>query len=93
MDIHKALELFRRVACLGIGDIEKMLDGDYNSDHILKTYESMREKHGEYGNFKFLFYLDEEYASMFFAYIGLRDLTLEKKDSYLSSLKFITTKE
>ena len=79
MSTHNKLELFRRVSCLGYGDIEKMFEGDYQLDYLLSKYESMMEKYGECGNFKFLFYLDEDYAEKFMNYIGLREITLESK--------------
>jgi len=85
-DVNIKLELFRRVSSLGIYDIETAFKGD---THIQKKYEQYREEEGQYGNFKFLFSLDSDYAERFFDYLGLRDVTLEKKNSLPPSVKFI----
>jgi len=85
-DVNIKLELFRRVSSLGIYDIEKAFPED---THIHKKYEQYREDEGANGNFKFLFSLDSDYADKFFDYLGLRSLSLEKKDSLPQSVKYI----
>jgi len=77
-DIHKRLELLRRINCLGDLDIRKAFPDD---DHILRKYEACREKHGTYGNFKFIFELDSDYASRFFKSIGYNGVDLGDKES------------
>jgi len=79
MSVNKKLELFRRVYCLSELDIKKAFEGDSNLDHVLRKYESCREKEGAYGNFKFLFDLDTDYANRFFDYIGFNALDLGDK--------------
>jgi len=79
-DIHKRLELLRRINCLGIQDIEKAFKGDSNLDHILRKYEACREDKGSYGNFKFIFDLDTDYATRFFESIGYHGVDLGDKE-------------
>ena len=89
-DIFQKIELFKRVSCLGWNDIAKAFN---NNKEILDKYEYYREKDGEYGNFTFLYYLDRGNAKMFFDYLGLRSIHLEKKGSLLNSIKFIQKEE
>ena len=67
LSVHDKLELFRRVYCLGEQDIENIYG--YN-DHLVCKYRSCRDDDGFYGNFTFLFELDENNAKYFFEYIG-----------------------
>jgi hypothetical protein len=71
------LELLRRIYCLGIQDIRNAF-GDHK--HILDKYEACRKNcEGGYGNYKFIFDLDEDYAKMLFKSIGYNGVDLGEK--------------
>jgi len=87
-DINKRLELLRRINCLGIQDIEKAFKDDSNLNHLLNKYTACREDKGSYGNFKFIFDLDCDYASQLFKSIGYHGVKLGDKfvpEEYLLS--------
>lgn len=77
LELHKKLELLRRINCLGGNDIEKAFGR--NNENIMNKYIRCREEHGSYGNFKFIFDLDEENAEKLFKRIGYVGVDLGDK--------------
>lgn len=73
MTTNEKLEVFRKINCLGIVDIEKAFADQPSDlvDHLIRKYEGFRKSNGAYGNFKFLFELDLENAKILFNSVGL----------------------
>jgi hypothetical protein len=71
MNTNEKLEIFRKLYCLGLSDIEKVFEGTGLEEHLSSTYMRSRDKHGFYGNFHFLFQLDLENAEKLLKRIGL----------------------
>jgi len=70
MDTNNKLEIFRRIYCLGGGDIAAAFKGNDIADHLMAKYESHRDKDGFHGNFSFLMDLDLENSKILLDYIG-----------------------
>lgn len=70
MTTNEKLEIFRKLYCLGLSDIEKVFEGSDIKDHLCKKYKNARENHGFFGNFAFLFSLDNKNASRLLSRIG-----------------------
>lgn len=79
-DINKRLEVLRRINCLGEEDIRKAFNGYSVRDHFISKYEFLRKEHGAYGNFKFIFDLDCDYAEILFKYLGFHGIDLGEKN-------------
>ena len=75
--MNERLELLRRINCLGGNDIEKAFGRD--NEYIMSKYIRCREELGSYGNFKFIFGLDEENAAKLFKSIGYLGVDLGDK--------------
>lgn len=72
MTTNEKLEIFRKLYCLGLSDIEKVYEGDnHMKDHLCNKYKASRDQYGFYGNFHFLFQLDEHNAKLLLERIGL----------------------
>ena len=71
MDTNEKLEIFRKLYCLGLSDIEEVFEGTGLEEHLAGKYMACRDKEGFYGNFAFLFQLDNEMASLLLKRIGL----------------------
>lgn len=70
MNTNEKLEIFRKLCGLGLKDIETVFEGSDIKDHLCRKYKNARENHGFYGNFAFLFSLDNENASRLLSRIG-----------------------
>lgn len=73
MKINKKLEIFRKIYCLGDLDIRKIFSDNYE-EYWKYKYEDCRKTYGAYGNFHFLFQLDNENAKKFLDYVGFGDI-------------------
>ena len=73
MTVNQKLEIFRKLYCLGLGDIETVFEGsgDNLKEHLCSKYKRSRDDYGFYGNFHFLFQLDEENAAKLLERVGL----------------------
>lgn len=72
MDTNQKLEIFRKLYCLGLKDIEQVYEGQGSlKDHLCDKYMASRDKHGFYGNFDFLFQLDTHNAEKLLRRVGL----------------------
>ena len=73
MNTNEKLEVFRKLNGLGITQIEKAFESqdDDLRKHLIRKFETLREDHGQYGNFKFLFQLDLENAKLLLNSIGM----------------------
>jgi hypothetical protein len=71
MDTNEKLEIFRKLYCLGLSDIEEVFEGTGLEEHLANKYIASRDKHGFYGNFAFLFELDNDNAKLLLKRIGL----------------------
>jgi hypothetical protein len=82
MNITQKLEIFRKIYCLGDRDIKKIFDSEENYEEYWKfKYEDCRKTYGDYGNFHFLFQLDNDNATTFLNHVGFKDIE--------NSVKFI----
>ncbi len=74
-DTNEKLEIFRKLYCLGLSDIEKAFEGEGESmvNHLSGKYLDCRERYHFYGNFDFLFKLDLRNARLLLDYIGFND--------------------
>ena len=70
MDVNNKLEVYRRVYCLGGGDIERIFKDDYRLEHYIGKYKHYRDKDGFFGNYSFLTYLDLDAANKMLNYVG-----------------------
>lgn len=76
MKTNQKLEIFRKIYCLGMRDIQNIFEEESIQQQAYweNKYESCREGFGEYGNFHFLFQLDEDNAKKFLDYVGFEDI-------------------
>lgn len=71
LETNKKLEVFRKLYCLGWGQVKEALKLSENDvDHFEAKYIGKREEHGGYGNIAFLLELDLYYANLLLNYIG-----------------------
>jgi predicted transcriptional regulator len=73
LTINQKLEIFRKIYCLGDHDIKKIFGEKSYEDYWKFKYESSRETFDSYGNFHFLFQLDEDNAKKVLDYVGFKD--------------------
>jgi hypothetical protein len=89
---NKFLELLRKIYSMSSYDVWEVFgrpsgeNGIGPADHMNRKYEAAREKHGGYGNFHFIFYLDNENFALMYKHLLSK---FKKKDEVQNTKDFM----